>query len=70
MLAAVRVQKLLGSADKSACEKKLLDVVGLPGADPEAAQEVLETLKAWRSGEVGAFKKAAGERWPRVTRLA
>lgn len=66
-LTAIRVKKLLGE-DKAA-EKEVHDLLSLPGADSDDAIKGLETLRNWKSGEVNAYKKAAQEKWPGVTRL-
>ncbi|CAI4211974.1 unnamed protein product [Parascedosporium putredinis] len=70
ILSGVRTQKVLGSADKAACEKQLLDLVKMDATTPDIAEEALETLKAWKSGEATAFKKAAAAKWPQVSRFA
>jgi N-alpha-acetyltransferase 15/16, NatA auxiliary subunit len=67
-LSAIRVKKLLGE-DKVAVEQEVHDLLSLPGADSDDAIKGLETLRNWRSGEVNAYKKAAQEKWPGVTRL-
>lgn len=66
-LTAIRVKKLLGE-DKAA-EKEVHDLLSLPGADSDDTIKGLETLRNWKSGEVNAYKKAAQEKWPGVTRL-
>lgn len=67
-LSAIRVKKLLGE-DKAAVEKEVLDLLSLPVTDSDDAIKGLETLRNWKSGEVNAYKKAAQEKWPGVTRL-
>jgi peptide alpha-N-acetyltransferase len=68
-LSSIRCQKVLGE-DRGKCEKDLTGLLQMKEASLEVAFEALETLKSWRSGEVEAFKKAAREKWPEVTRFA
>jgi len=63
LLAAVRVDKLLG-ADQGLCEKETLGVMDIKDLTLEDASVVLETLRAWASPEVEAFKLRARGKWP------
>ena len=47
-----------------------MDIIKMKEANPAVVEETLETLKAWKSGEIATFKKAASERWPQVSRFA
>lgn len=67
-LSGIKARKLLGE-DKAVLEKDIHGLLSLPGATFDDAVKGLETLRSWRSGEVSAYKKAAQEKWPGVTRL-
>lgn len=68
-VAVIKAKKLLGE-DQSKCEKELVGLVSLDSIEFGDAEEILETLKSWRSSGVAGFKKAAQAKWPEVTRLA
>ena len=67
--AAIRAAYLLGQ-DKASSEKELVNLLQLKSVTFAAASNIIETLKQWGGSEVGAFKKAASEKWPNVSLLA
>lgn len=68
-IAAARAAKVLGEPG-AAIEKSLVDALDVPGVTFEEVAQVLELLRRWRSGEAGAFKEKAHEKWPEVTQFA
>ncbi|KAI2472732.1 N-terminal acetyltransferase A, auxiliary subunit [Annulohypoxylon bovei var. microspora] len=69
VISAVRIERLLGE-DKMKSEKDLAKVLDLKDIQYEQATEALALLEQWRSGEAGAFKTAAHQKWPEVTAFA
>lgn len=69
VLAAIRAKRNLGE-DPRQCDKEITGILDIPSVSFTDAIEALETLKRWKSPEVGAFKAAALSKWPEVTRLS
>ncbi|EXK39956.1 acetyltransferase [Fusarium oxysporum f. sp. lycopersici 4287] len=69
VLSAIKAQRLLGQ-DKAKSEEAVSGILDIPDVTYEDAVEGLQVLKGWRSSQVEAYKKAAQEKFPDVTRLA
>jgi hypothetical protein len=69
-LSALAVRKLLSADSASSCEKDAAAVLKVPNITVEEAQEALELLQSWKSGEVDAFKSGAAQKWPKATVFA
>ncbi|KAG9232917.1 NMDA receptor-regulated protein 1-domain-containing protein [Amylocarpus encephaloides] len=57
---------LLSPKDSPSIEKDIASVLQLPTITFGAAQEALELLNSWKSGEVVTFKTSAEKKWPKA----
>ncbi|TPX11528.1 uncharacterized protein E0L32_007739 [Thyridium curvatum] len=69
VLAAAQAARALGE-DKAACERAAAGALEVEGVTLEEALEAYEVLKGWKSGELEAFRTAAGGKWPGATVFA
>lgn len=64
VISGLEIRKLL---TKESVDKDVLAVLDLPSIMFEEAEEVLDLLSTWKSGEVDEFKKRAAAKWPKAT---
>lgn len=63
VLSSIRVQKKLGE-DSGKLGKDVLSLLQLEKIQLEDADDAQKLLRSWKSSELAAFQKAAGQKWP------
>jgi len=63
-IAGLTVRRILKPEQKESVEKDVVKVLDISSITLTQAEEALELLQSWHSGEVQSFKSRAAGKWP------